>query len=84
MNVIVFDKHQTAYQFALFAEVNDLLDEAFAFVVARMRLAGENKLHRTLLVVREFHDVVELLEDQRRAFVGGKAARKADGQRVGV
>ena len=84
VNVVVFDKHQAAHQFALFAEVNDLLDEAFAFVIARMRLAGENKLHRTLLVLYELHDVVELLENQRRAFVGGKAARKADGQRVGV
>ena len=37
-----------------------------------------------LLVVSEFHDVVELLENQRGAFVSGEAPRKADGQRVGI
>ena len=34
--------------------------------------------------LHQFHDVLELLENQRRAFVGGKAARKTDGQRVGI
>ena len=77
-------KHQIAREFAVLAQMNDLLDEFFALVVARMRLAGKNELHRALLVVREFHDVVELLEDQRRAFVGGKPAREPDGQRVGI
>ena len=71
-------------QFAVLAEVDDLLDEPFAFVVARMRLAGEDELDGPLLVVREFHDVVELLENQRRAFVGGEPARETDGQRVGI
>ena len=32
----------------------------------------------------QFHDVLELLEDQRRALVGGEAAGEADGQRVGI
>ena len=77
-------KHQVARQFAVLAQMNDLLDEPLALVVARMRLAGENELHRPLLVVRELHDVVELLENQRRAFVGGEPAREADGQRVGI
>jgi hypothetical protein len=71
-------------KFAVLAQVNDLLDEAFAVVVARMRLAGENELHGALLVLDQFDDVVELLENQRRAFVGGEAAGKADGQRVGI
>ena len=84
VNVVVFDKHHAACQSAVFAQVNDLLDEALALVVARMRLAGENKLHGPLLVMREFHDVVELLENQRRALVSRKAAREADGQRVGI
>ena len=49
-----------------------------------MRLAGENKLDGPLPVVRELHDVVELLENQRRALVGGEAAGEAYGQRVRV
>ena len=84
MDVVIFDEDQIAREFAVLAQMNDLLDEAFAFVVARMRLAGENKLDRPLLVVREFHDVFKLLENQRRAFVSGEAAREADGQRVGI
>jgi hypothetical protein len=71
-------------QFAVLAQMDDLLDEPFAVVVARMRLAGKDELHGPLLVAREFHDVVELLENQRRALVGGEPAREADGQRVGI
>ena len=37
-----------------------------------------------VLVARQAHDVLELLEDQRRAFVGGEPPGKPDGQRVGV
>ncbi len=84
MDVVVLDEHEIARKFAVLAQVNDLLDEAFAVVVARMRLAGEDELDGALLVVRELHDVLELLENQRRAFVGGEAAREADGQRVGI
>ena len=36
-------------QFAVFAQMNDVLDEALAVVIARMRFAGENELHRALL-----------------------------------
>ena len=64
--------------------MNNLLDEAFAFVVARMRFAGKNKLNRALLVLAKFHDVVELLKNQRRAFVSGEAPREANRERVGI
>ena len=84
VDVVVFDEHQVTGQFTVFAQVNDLLDESFAFVVAGMRLAGKYELDWPLLVVGEIHDVFELLENQRRALVGGEAPRKADGQRVGV
>ena len=36
------------------------------------------------LSLHELHDVFELLENQRRALVGGKAAGETDGQRVGI
>ena len=71
-------------EFAVFAQMNDLLDEALAFVVARMGLAGEDELDRAAACRGELHDVLELLENQRRAFVGGEAAGEADGQRVGI
>src|SRR5665213_3266717 len=84
VNIVIFEKHEVAREFAVFAEMNDLLDETFAFVIARVRFAGENKLKGALFVAREFDDVFELLENERRAFVSGEAAREADGQRVEV
>ena len=75
-------KTRLPVEFAVFAQMDDLLDEAFAVVVARMGLAGEDELDRALLVLGEFHDVVELLEDQRGALVGGEAAGETDGERV--
>ncbi len=71
-------------QLAVLAQVDDVLDVAFAVVIARMRLAGEDELDGPVLVARQAHDVLQLLEDQRRALVGGKPAREADGQRVGI
>jgi hypothetical protein len=52
VDVVVLDEDQAALEFAVFAEVNDVLDEAFAFVVARVGFAGEDELQRTLGVLR--------------------------------
>ena len=46
MDIVVLDENQMALQFAVFAQMNDVLDEALAFVVARMRFAGKNELDR--------------------------------------
>src|SRR5881394_1551425 len=62
--------------------MNDVLDKALAFVVTRVRFAGENKLDRPLRVLRELHDIFELLENQRRAFVSRETARKTDRQGI--
>ena len=64
--------------------MNNLLDEALAIIVARVGFAGKNELHRALFVADEFHNVVELLKNQRRAFVGGKAPGETDGECVRV
>ena len=45
MDVVILDEDQVALQFAVSAEVNDVLDVALAVVVARMRLAGKDELH---------------------------------------
>ena len=84
VNIVVLDENQVPLQFAEFAQVNDVLDVALAFVIARMRLAGEDELDGPLLVLGQLHDVLELLENQRRAFVSGEAAGEADRQRVGI
>src|SRR5215468_10498442 len=64
VHVVVFDKNQVALQIAVLAQVNDVLDVAFAVVVPRVSFSRENKLDRPGLVAREFYDVVELLKDQ--------------------
>src|SRR4029077_10506056 len=61
MDIIIFHKHHGPRQFTVFADMDNLLDEPLALVIARVRLARKNELHRPLLVAREFHDVVELL-----------------------
>src|SRR5947199_9787961 len=64
--------------------MNDVLDVTFAVIIPRVRLAGENELHRLALVARELHNILKLLENQRRSFVGRKAPGKANGQRVWI
>src|SRR5260221_9192453 len=49
-----------------------------------MRLARKNKLHWALRIFHQVYNVVELLEDQRRAFVGRETTCKANGQRIGI
>ncbi len=45
VNVIILNENQIARQIAVFAQVNDLLNEPFAIIVARMGLAGKNELN---------------------------------------
>jgi len=56
--------------------MGDLLDEAFAFVVAGMGLAGENELDRPLGVLGQLDDLGQLLEDQRGPLIGGESPAK--------
>src|SRR6266404_9845138 len=53
VHVVILDKNQMTLQIAVFAQVNDVLNVTFAIVVARVRLAGENKLHGTVLIARK-------------------------------
>src|SRR5262249_6294758 len=57
---------------------------ALAVVVPRVGFARENELHRAVLVARQLHYVLKLLEDQGRTLVGGETTRKTDGQGVGI
>src|ERR1051325_5523102 len=84
MDIVIFNEDQMAFQLAVFAEMNDMLNVAFAVVISRMGLASKYELDRTLRVVHQLHDVFELLEDEGRALIGGKAARETNGERVGV
>src|SRR5437879_6300126 len=45
VHIVVFNEDQVPLQITVFAQVNDVLNVAFAVIIARMRLPGENKLH---------------------------------------
>src|SRR5262249_40581044 len=68
----------------VFAQMDDVLDVAFAVIIAGMGLAGKNELDGPRTITRKADDVLELLEDQWRTLVGRKAPGKSDGQRVGI
>src|SRR5436309_7499921 len=84
MHIVIFNEDEIAFQLAVFAQVNDVLDESLALVVARMRLARKDELDGPLFIMHEPHDVLKLLENQRRTFIRGKAPREANGQRIGI
>ena len=65
-------------------DVDDLGDQLLAAVVARVGLAGEDELHRPVLVVEDARPGARGCGRQRAALVGGEAAGEADGQRLGV
>ena len=51
-------------------------------VVGRVGLAGEDELHRPVVVEQQRPQPLGLAEQQRRPLVGGEAAGEADGERV--
>src|SRR5947208_12539423 len=69
VDVVVFNKDQMPLQIAVLAEVDDVLDVAFAIVVTWVRFAGEDELNWPRLVASQSHDVIQLLKDERRALV---------------
>src|SRR5688572_1913675 len=78
VDIVIFNENEVSFEFAKFAEMDDVLDEFFAFVVAGMRFAREDKLNGPLLVVDEADDIFELLENEGRTFVSGESARETD------
>ena len=68
----------------MLAHVDDFLDEPFPFIIARVCLAGEDKLHRLSQITHHPNEVFVLVKNQRRPLVRGKPAREADGQRIRI
>ncbi len=58
----------------------DVLDDALAGAVGRVRLAGEDDLHRSLLIEDEPGQALLVGEKQRGALIRGEAPGKTDGQ----
>ena len=69
-----------AIQFGEFTAVNNILDIAFALIIARMCFAGKDKLNGTFGVFNKFDNLVKALKDQNSAFVSRKASSKSDSQ----
>jgi hypothetical protein len=69
---------------AEFAQVNDVLDVTLAFVVARMGLAGEDKLDRAAACLAPASRCFRIAEKSAGHVCTCEAARKADRQRIGI
>ncbi len=71
-------------EFRQFSGFDDVLDQFFAEMIVRVRLAREDKLHRAQRIVDQQFQALFIAEQQRRAFVGGEAPREPNRQRVRV
>ena len=65
-------------------QIDDLADEFLAAGIMRMGFACENELHRTIRIIEDGFQALDIAHEKGRPFVGGEAARKANRQRVGV
>ncbi len=62
----------------------DMLEDLLARIVRGVRLACEDDLHRSGVVVDDLLQPVEIMQDQIGAFVGGHAPGEADRQDIGI
>ncbi len=62
----------------------ELLDQALAVAVVRMRLAGHEQLHGPLGVVQDPREPLALVQQQRQSLVGRHPAREAERECVRV
>ena len=84
-HVVVLEEDDAPAQPRVAARVDDRANQLLAAVVLRVRLAGEDELHRAAPGRRGASCTrSRSREEQRRALVGGEAAREADRQRVRV
>ena len=84
MDIVVLQKYKMALQIAELAQVNEVLNVTLPVVVTRVGLPREHKLNRLSFIPRQFHDVLELLEDERRSLVGREPSREPNGERVRI
>ena len=82
LHVVLLDERHAPLEAGLAGVLVDDAREFLPALVAGVRLAGEDDLHRALGVSEERGETLRLLEDQRRTLVGGEAAREAEGERA--
>src|SRR5215510_8028395 len=60
------------------------MDEMFSMFVRRMRLSSEHHLHWPPLIQHHRFDSIQIMENQSRAFIAGKAACESDRERFWI
>src|SRR5207249_9727368 len=64
---VILQPENAAAELGPAGNVQDLRDQLLARVVARMRLAGKDDLHRPVLVVDDRQQPIDVAEDERAA-----------------
>src|ERR1035438_4088887 len=65
-------------------EVSPLPNQGLPRLVGRMRLAGDDELHRALRIAQKSKQAWRIMQQQVRSFVSHEAARKAQRECVGI
>src|SRR5882762_4402949 len=82
VDVIVFDEDEFVSKLWVAHQLRNLLQDALARFVERMRLSGKHELHRTFRVIDHARYLFDVGQKKIGAFVGSKAARKTNGERI--
>src|SRR6516165_5662498 len=83
-HVVVGNEDDVRTHFWPAYELNPLLDHCPSRFVGGMRLAGDDELHGELRIAEYAGQAVRVVEQERWTLVGCKAAREAEGQRLGI
>src|SRR5579864_5474950 len=84
VDVVVFDENEFVAELGIAHEIGDLLENALARLVERVRLSCKNKLNWTIRIVDHGSELLDVGQDQIGALVSGKAAGETDGQSIGA
>ena len=84
VQVVVVDEGDAPAELRIERAFVDALQVVLADVVGRMRLAGEDDLHRPSGGVEDARETIGIVEHQLGALVAGEAAGEAERQRVGL
>ncbi len=83
-HVVVLEHEDSAAELLRARQLEDVLDHLLPGPIGRVRLPGDDDLHRLVGVREDARHAVLVAEEQVRSLVGGEAPREADDQRVRV
>ena len=84
VHVVVLEHDHAAAEAGAVGVTIDALCKSLTLDVTRVRLAGEDELHRALRVIQDRRQTLRVTEDQRGTLVRRETPRETDRQRVGV